>query len=152
MNRTYRSPIFWPLRLFSLSLLILSIITACGRTNTPPFGSLDVPQNGTTVSGTVQVIGWALDQETPTASLTFTLLINGNPVSTSATRPGRLDVCEIFPERTYPGACRSGVQFEWNTTGLNGPHTIAILVTDSGGLTKTLGPRKVTVTNKKTRS
>ncbi len=112
--------------------------------NTPPFGFLDAPAAGATVSGTVPVLGWGIDKETPSGSLALTLLIDGSPVTTPLTRFSRPDVCAAFAESTYPGACTSGIRFDWNTSGLRGQHTVAIRVTDAGGLSVTLGPRTVT--------
>jgi len=113
--------------------------------NTAPFGALDTPANKAIVGGIVQVRGWALDGETPTANLTLTLLIDGNPVSAPLSRLTRTDVCGVYPETTYPGSCQSGFRLYWYTNGLTGSHTVAIRVTDAGGLTKVLGPRTVTV-------
>ncbi len=120
-------------------------ITVAAPPNTPPFGSLDAPAAGATVSGSIPAGGWALDRETPSGSLTLALLIDGSPVSAPLARVARPDVCAVFPESTYPGACTSGVHFTWNTTGLSGAHTVAVRVTDAGGLSVTLGPRTVTV-------
>ncbi len=131
--------------LASLFVIIALAAAACTQDNTPPMGSLDAPATLATVSGTVQVLGWALDKETPTASLAFTLLIDDSPVTAPLSRFGRSDVCAAFPEGTYPGSCRSGIRFEWNTAGLSGSHAVAVKVTDAGGLSKVLGPRKVTV-------
>ena len=112
--------------------------------NTPPFGFLDYPTPGTTLSGTVIVWGWALDQQTSSSALTLALLVDGAPVSAPLTRFARNDVCAVYPETSYPGACQSGYQFAWNTSGLSGTHTVAVRVTDTGNLTATLGPVTVT--------
>lgn len=113
--------------------------------NTPPFGFIDSPVEGATVGGTAAVTGWAIDRESPSGSLTVTLLIDGNPVSAPLTRFSRPDVCAGYRKTAYPGACMSGVRLDWTTIGLIGNHTVAIRVTDENGLSTVLGPRTVKV-------
>jgi len=113
--------------------------------NTPPFGSLDWPLPGTTLSGTVVLPGWVLDPQTNASALSLALLIDGAATTATPARVMRNDVCAVFSATTYPGACQSGYQFSWNTTGLSGSHTVAVQVTDVGGLTTTLGPVTVTI-------
>lgn len=66
------------------------------------------------------------------------------------TRLPRPDVCRGYAEGTYPGACTSGFGFEWDTNRLNGSHTVAIRVTDGGGLSTVLEAQNVTVTGTNT--
>ncbi len=97
------------------------------------------------MGGTVQVLGGAIDQATPSGSLTLALLIDDSPVRAPLTRFGRADVCAVLPETSYPGACASGVRFDWNTSGLTGQYTVAVRVTDGGELSTVVGSRTVTV-------
>jgi len=123
----------------------LGPVTVTVAGNTPPFGSLDWPPPGTTVSGTVMLPGWALDRQTTANTLALALLVDGTVVSAPLSRVTRNDVCAVYPATTYPGACQSGYQFTWNTSGLpSGSHTVAVRVTDGGGLSTTLGPVTVT--------
>ena len=120
-------------------------ITMSSSPNSPPLGFLDLPTQNASVGGTVGVYAWAIDQQTPSGSLSLTLLVDGSPVSAPLTRFGRPDVCAVYPEGTYPGSCTSGIRFDWTTTGLSESHTVAIRVTDGGGLIRVLGPWTVTV-------
>ena len=53
------------------------------RADSAPFGNLDVPVDGSGVSGAVMVTGWALDKQD--ATLTIELLVDGQVVSSSPT-------------------------------------------------------------------
>lgn len=125
---------------------ILHNIATVPTPNTAPLAFFDAPAPNATVTGPISVAGWAIDHETPSGSLTLTLLIDNVEVpATSFTRHTRTDVCHNFPDGQYPGSCQSGFSATWDPAGLSGPHTVAVRVTDGGGLSTTLGPRTVTV-------
>jgi len=112
----------------------------------PPQGFLDAPAANATVSAPVPVFGWAIDSATPSARLTLTLVIDGTPVSASFAQGGaRPDVCALFPETSFPGACSSGFNTIWNPGGLTGTHTVGVQVTNGAGLSTLLGPVSVTL-------
>ncbi len=110
-----------------------------------PRGWLDSPSPNATGSGPVLVGGWAIDQATPSGSLTLTLLIDGAPVSVTFTRGLRPDVCAVFSESSFPSACQSGFSAIWDSTGLTGTHTVAVRVTNRAGRSMILGMVPVTL-------
>jgi hypothetical protein len=127
-----------------------------GTSNTAPFGYLDKPDTNTNVSGLLLVTGWVLDQED--TNLTVELLLDGHAVSPRVansgapgpTRAARADVC-ADARYSNIGTCSSskpGFVFNWYTTTVaNGNYTLAIRVTDPGGLAKVFGDRTITVKN-----
>ena len=116
------------------------------RADSAPFGNLDVPGDGSGVSGAVMVTGWALDKQD--ATLTIELLVDGQVVSSSPTRDDRADVCAVFPAIGHCASARPGVSFRWDTTKVaDGPHQLAFRATDREGLTATVGIPTVTVNN-----
>jgi hypothetical protein len=117
-----------------------------GITNTAPFGYVDIPAPGATVRGTIEVVGWGLDQED--SSLTAELLVDGNVVSSSPTRFARPDVCAAFASVSHCSSSNPGVRFSWATTTVsNGAHALSLRVTDPQGASATVGSRTVTVNN-----
>ncbi len=93
-----------------------------------PFGAIDTPTDGQTVSGIVRVSGFALDTR---ALGNIDLLVDGAPVNAAQTNLPRVDVLEVFP--TYVGSptAQPGFQTAFLAGNLsNGPHTVAIRVTE----------------------
>lgn len=120
----------------------------------PPYGSFDVPADGATVKGTVDIAGWALDDvgvakvevwrepgpgESPAASGLIRL--------GEATRGARGDVTALFPDA--PLVDRAGWHFRYDTTRLAGPEQrtcrLHVLVTDVEGQVKDLGVRTIAI-------
>jgi hypothetical protein len=126
---------------FSRELIPTQIISEHANA---PLGWLDSPSPNVTVSGP-SVWGWAIDQATPSGSLTLTLLIDGAPVSATFTRGPRPDVCATYRESRFPGACQSGFSATWDSAGLTGTHTVAVRVTNGAGLSTILGWVPVTL-------
>lgn len=116
-------------------------VTVIGPNN-PPIGFLDLPFPNATIGGAITVAGWAVDREDPTVALT--ILLDGTPLATPvpADRP---ELETIF--QSIPWARHSGFIYEWDTDTIPpGPHTLAILATDSQGESTLFGTRTVTVT------
>lgn len=93
-----------------------------------PFGVIDTPTDGQTVSGIVRVSGFALDMR---GLSNIDLLVDDVPVNAAQMNLPRVDVLEVFP--TYAGSPTSQPGFQ--TAFLagnfsNGPHTVAIRVTE----------------------
>jgi N-acetylmuramoyl-L-alanine amidase len=92
---------------------------------------IDNPVTGSTVSGTVTVTGWALDNSTavgtPIGSLQ--VKVDGNVVGNATYGIARPDVCGAFPGR--PGCPNVGFSYALNTASLSGAHTITVCGMDT---------------------
>ena len=117
---------------------------------TAPFGAIDTPGQGETVSGSTYVnFGWALTQNPkviPFDGSTLMVYVDGMPVGSPSYNHYRPDV-----STTFPGLANSDgpVGFKViDTTALsNGLHTIVWTATDSAGVTSGLGSRYFRVAN-----
>jgi hypothetical protein len=117
-----------------------------------PFGTIDFPTQGGTMSGTFANQGWILAQPTafiPFDGSTIRLLIDGavqpNVALYGSPRP---DVAALFPSPPYQNGNGPAVQFSIDTTTFtNGLHTIVWVVTDSDGFSQGIGSRFVNIEN-----
>ena len=127
--------------------------TAANSTATTPFGAIDTPDQGGTVSGTVTNFGWVLSRgprrADPPGGGTVQLVIDGAVTATVPTGwSSRQDLSALFPAADYPGIGTAlGVASFDSTTLSNGVHTIAWLVTDNAGGAAGIGSRYFTVSN-----
>ena len=113
-------------------------------TDTPPTVTIDGPDEGSTVAGTVTVSGWALDNanETGVAITSVNVLVDGSVVGKASYGVSRPDVCAIWPGR--PGCPNVGYVYSLNTTTLSpGSHTISISAVNALSIT---GTAHITVT------
>ncbi len=97
-----------------------------------PYVAIDVPAANATVSGTVMVSGWALDNITSvgTAISKVQVRVDGGLVGTATYGSSRTDVCGFLPGR--PGCPNVGYTYALNTATLTpGSHTITVSATDS---------------------
>jgi hypothetical protein len=122
----------------------------CGNARaTVPFGSIDTPGQGDTVSGTVVNFGWALTPKPamiPFDGSTIDVLIDGVVVGHPTYGFARSDIDSMFPG--YANTGHAVGYFSIDTTQLsNGVHTIAWVVHDSLGATQGIGSRFFTVSN-----
>jgi hypothetical protein len=131
------------------TLLGARTITCANATSSLPFGTIDTPGQGDTVSGTVVNFGWALTPKPaviPFDGSTIDVLIDGGVVGHPTYGFARADI-----DGTFPGYANSGHAvgyFSIDTTQLaNGIHTIAWVVHDSLGATTGIGSRFFTVAN-----
>lgn len=128
-------------------------ITAANSSATTPFGAIDTPDQGGTVSGTVTNFGWVLSRglrrADPPGGGTVRLVIDGALLSAvPAGWSSRADLSALFPAAQYPGIGTAlGVASFDSTTLANGVHTIAWLVTDNMGGASGIGSRYFTVSN-----
>jgi hypothetical protein len=115
-----------------------------------PFGTIDTPIQGGTVSGSAFVnFGWALTQNPyliPTDGSTLAAYVDGVPVGHPAYSQYRSDIASLFPGLANSNAA---VDFYFiDTTQLaNGVHTIAWSVSDNANRTDGIGSRYFTVQN-----
>ena len=125
-------------------------ITCDNAHATKPFGSIDTPDQGGTVSGTGYInFGWALTPQPnhiPTNGSTITVYIDGVPIGHPTYNQPRSDIATLFPGYANTNGAVGYLQF--NSTQLaNGVHTIAWGVTDSAGNAEGIGSRYFTVLN-----
>ena len=107
---------------------------------------IESPTNGSTVSGTIAVYGWAVDNATAvgTAITSVQVKVDGTVVGTATYGSNRPDVCNAFPGR--PSCPNVGFVYSLNTNLLSpGTHTISVSATDSDGIPD-VGTDIVTIT------
>ena len=125
-------------------------ITCDNAHATKPFGSIDTPDQGGSVSGTSYVnFGWALTPQPnsiPTDGSTITVFIDGVPVGHPTYNNPRGDISTLFPGRANSGGAIGYFQFD-TTAIANGVHTIAWSVIDGAGNAEGIGSRYFTVLN-----
>jgi hypothetical protein len=132
------------------ALLGTRTITCNNAQATTPFGAIDTPAQGDTVSGASYVnFGWALTPQPkmiPFDGSTIMVYVDGVPIGTPSYNHYRPDVATLFP-----GLANSGgpVGFKvLDTTPLtNGLHTIVWTVTDNAGISQGIGSRYFRVSN-----
>ena len=117
---------------------------------TKPFGTIDEPSQGQTVSGTILNQGWVLTPQPKTIPFdgsTIKVYIDGVLVSpVTSYNDARPDVKALFPNLANSNG--PGARLAIDTTKLtNGVHTIAWGVTDDAGAAEGIGSRYFTVQN-----
>jgi hypothetical protein len=113
-----------------------------------PFGSIDTPAYGQTVSGSFWNYGWALTPgpDCAIANGNVWMAIDSGPLIPVSYGDLRADIAASFPG--FSNGSGAGGAFNIDTTILtNGPHTIGWLVTDGCGRTDGIGSRFFTVFN-----
>jgi len=115
-----------------------------------PFGTIDTPAQGATVSGTRYVnFGWALTPPgkiIPIDGSTIVVYIDSKPMGHPVYNQYRSDVANAFPGYANSGGAVGYLRID--TTKLaNGLHTIAWSVTDNEGVTAGIGSRFFIVQN-----
>lgn len=105
--------------------------------NNPPTGQIQSPAEGATVSGTVPITGWALDNAThsETAISNIKVYLDGNYLG-AATRNQPGTGCQAYPGRPgcENGQDRSGFHFALDTTQSTvsaGQHLLELVLFDS---------------------
>jgi ELWxxDGT repeat protein len=125
-------------------------ITCANATATKPFGTIDTPGQGETISGTsYRVYGWALTPPPaaiPTDGSTIQVFVDGSPVGHPTYNLYRADIAALFPG--YANSDGAVGYLDIDTTALaNGLHTIAWAVTDDLGRSDGIGSRYFWVQN-----
>ena len=131
-------------------LLGTRTITVDNLNATKPFGAIDTPTQGGTVSGTDFVnFGWVLTPQpntVPTDGSTIMVYIDGVPVGRPTYNQYRTDIATLFPGRNNSNGAVGFYHLD-TTTLSNGVHTIAWGVTDNVGNAEGIGSRYFTVLN-----
>jgi uncharacterized protein (TIGR03437 family) len=106
--------------------------------------SIDSPSSGSTVSGVIDVGGWAID--TKAAISTVSVLVDGIPIGAAGYGGPRPDACAFHPT----GVNCPHVAFDYRldtATLANGVHTFEVRVADTNGVRFTGASSNVTVSN-----
>jgi len=150
-------------------------VTVANNTIAKPFGAIDTPTQGQTVSGTLNNFGWAITPDPgssvqiPTNGSTVNVFIDGAPVGTAQYNLCRGSVavggmapagvlCDDDVSAAFRGAGTLfrnldagrgpiGLRSIDTTTLSNGQHTISWAVTDSANRSEGIGSRYFTVLN-----
>jgi hypothetical protein len=131
------------------SLLGQKTITGANAASPAPFGTIDTPRQGETVSGTMTNFGWVLAPQPnaipidgSTISVYIDNVFRGHPTYNQF----RGDISTLFPGYANSGGAVGYFIFD-TTTLANGVHTIAWGVGDDAGHVSGVGSRYFTVAN-----
>ncbi len=126
------------------------VITVDNAHASRPFGTIDTPGQGETVSGSAYVnFGWALTQNpniVPIDGSTLTVYVDGQIMGHPAYNQYRADIANFFPGLANSNGA-TGFFFIDTTTLGNGVHTISWVVYDNKGRGDGIGSRYFTVLN-----
>ena len=124
-------------------------ITCDNADATTPFGAIDTPGQGATVSGTIVNFGWALTPQPysiPIDGSTIWVTVDGQYLGHPVYNNYRSDIATGFPG--YNNTSGAVGYFYLDTTTLsNGMHNIGWLVTDNDGRANGIGSRFIWVLN-----
>ena len=124
--------------------------TADNTHATLPFGTIDTPAQGGTISGNAYVnFGWGLTQNPysiPTNGLTISVIVDGVAVGHPAYNNYRSDIANLFPGLANSNGA-VGFYYLDTTTLANGVHTISWNVYDNASRGAGIGSRYFTVAN-----
>jgi hypothetical protein len=118
-------------------------------TATLPFGTIDTPAQGATVSGTIVNFGWALTPQPgmiPLDGSTIGVFIDGVLVGHPAYNRFRADIASLFPGYANSNGAVGFFTIDTSTLA-NGVHTLAWGVVDNRGRAQGIGSRFFTVAN-----
>ena len=127
-------------------------MTCTNAQATRPFGTIDTPGQGDTVSGTFINFGWALTPQPkiiPVNGSTITVLIDGIAHGNVTYNHERADIESLFPGYRNTEGPNGAIGFRVidSRTLSDGLHTISWTVTDSNGVTEGIGSRHFRVAN-----
>ena len=125
-----------------------TMVTA-NATSVFPFGTIDTPGEGATVSGFVTNVGWALTPNPkmiPVDGSTIDVYIDRVMVGHPSYGCFRADIAGLFPGFANSNGAVGLYQFDSTTLG-NGMHTICWVVRDDQGAVQGVGSRFFRVQN-----
>ncbi|MCA1650155.1 MAG: hypothetical protein LC753_07680, partial [Acidobacteria bacterium] len=128
-------------------------IMGANASSVRPFGAIDTPAQGETISGSSYPnFGWVLGRGSVVASPALggsvTVFIDGVAVGSPCCWGARSDLTALFPASTYPGVNQALGVYNFNPSLLpNGLHTIAWGVTATNGQADGVGSRFFNVIN-----
>jgi hypothetical protein len=119
-------------------------------TSTTPFGTIDTPAQGATISGSAYVnFGWVLTprpKRVPTDGSTIMVYIDGQPVGHPTYNVRREDVAGTFPTLANAGGAIGYLVID-TTRYADGLHTIGWTVVDDAGAAEGVGSRYFRIQN-----
>jgi hypothetical protein len=120
----------------TLALVAATVVFLASRGSAQPFGSIDSPTDGQTVSGIVGVSGFVLDENTIDH---IDLLVDGALVGTAEMNLPRLDVLLLFPTYANSPTAQPGFLTSFLASNYtNGAHSVSIRVTESASQAQTI--------------
>lgn len=109
---------------------------SASSTSATLIGFIDVPAAGDTVSGTIEIAGWALDEVKMDR---VEIYLDGQYLGNAAYGNSRPDVDHDYPGR--PGAPHFGYMYRLDSTSFsNGPHKIEAIAVNAAGVKQALTP------------
>ena len=125
------------------------VIVVDNASSVLPFGTIDTPAQGETVSGLVTNFGWALTPQPkaiPIDGSTIDVFVDGAMIGHPSYNHFRPDIAGFFPGYANSNGAIGFLQF--NSAALaNGLHTISWAVHDNAGAVRGIGSRFFTVQN-----
>jgi hypothetical protein len=152
-NGTFRFSVYAEDEDGHATLLGTRTITCSNNTATQPFGAIDTPAPGESISGSsYNSFGWVLSRGTrradPPGGGTVSVLIDGVAVGSPTGWSARSDLSALFPAAQFSGIAFAQGVFTFDTTSLApGMHTMAWVVTDNQGGAAGVGSRYFRVFN-----
>jgi hypothetical protein len=125
------------------------VLVVANAASVLPFGTIDTPAQGGTVSGPVTNFGWALTPQPKTIPLdgsTIDVYVDGTMVGHPSYNHFRADIAALFPGYANSNGAIGFCQFD-STSLSNGLHTISWVVRDDAGATQGVGSRFFAVEN-----
>jgi hypothetical protein len=130
-------------------LLGTKSITINNASSVKPFGTIDTPMQGETVSGVITNFGWALTPKPntiPTDGSTIEVYVDNVFRGRPTYNQYRVDVATLFPGLNNSNGAVGFFPLDTRTLS-NGVHTIAWVVRDNAGNAQGIGSRYFTVKN-----
>jgi len=123
----------------------------CDNTHaTKPFGAIDLPKPGDTISGAnYRISGWALTPQPNKIAedgSTINVRIDGQSIGHVTYNLYRSDIATLFPGYTNSNGAHGYLKFD-STRYSNGIHIIDWIVTDNAGNTDGIGSRFFSINN-----
>jgi len=131
------------------TLLGSRTVTVANATSVAPFGSIDTPGQGATVSGTIVNFGWALakpGRDIPVDGSTIDVYIDNVMVGHPTYNNFRADIATVFPGLANSNGAVGHFTIDTRTLS-NGVHTIFWIIRDNTGQASGVGSRFFTVQN-----
>jgi hypothetical protein len=131
------------------TLLGTKKLTINNAASVKPFGTIDTPMQGETVSGTIVNFGWALTPQPntiPTDGSTITVYVDSVPRGHPVYNNFRSDVAALFPGLNNSNGAVGYFMLDTRTL-TNGVHTIEWVARDNAGNAQGMGSRYFTVKN-----
>ena len=112
----------------------------------PAYAWIDSPAADTTLQGTVNINGWAFNEDIGVASVS--LLVDDTRVAQLDYGSARPDVVQVMQVMTDPQAPALGFDYALDTSTLpNGHHRIELEIVNNSGIVGFYGERNITIDN-----